>query len=356
MTDLWDYDKELMAELGHFLKKANEQALYNRGLQPTYEGVDRHGVPHPALARDIEWYHPTITLDERMNNIARYIVTADVPEADVICNTIVSHFYGPTDIHQTLTGIQDRATAVIDFTRIASGDKAYTKEMQDRAVAAREAGKTLYNMLELRTSLWDSAKKFCKAKYDKPDRPLMPFDIAEWISSFVTDGTCAGVVASKSLKEVYGVISSHRGVGNFYGYHCGTSNSVNPRLNFHHDERFIVPGPGARKTIKALWGGRLPDSKSMEGVAFLRENQKALGITDGVYFHPETWNIKDRKGNDVFDVPQDELKYYGTEVLCCQFSVYLHLKENPHLAAKRKIKGYLPPGAVRDAPQDELFS
>lgn len=353
MADLWDFDKELMAELGHFLKKANEQALYNRGLQPAYEGTDRNGVEIAALARDIEYYHPTITLDERMNNIARFVVAADVPEADVICNTIVSHFHGPTDIHQTLTGIEDRERALIDFTAIARGDKRYTKEMQDRAMAAKEAGKPLWNSLELRTSLWDSAKKFCQAKYDNPSRPLMPFDISEWIASFVTDGTCDGVVRSKSLEEVYGVISSHRGIGNFYGYHCGTSNSVNPRLAFHHDERFIVPGPGARKTIKALWGGKLPDSKAMEGVAFLRENQEGLGITEGVFFHPDTWNIVDRKGNTVFDEPQDELKYYGTEVLLCQFHCYMNLKENPHMAPKRRIKGYVPPGGT--SGQSEMF-
>ncbi len=341
--DLDDHDKDMMKELGHFLKKVNEQALFHRGLVDTYEGVDRDGLRIAALDHDIEYYHPTITLDERMNNIARYIVCADASDTNIVCNTIVSHFYGPTDIHLTLTGNEDRATALIDFDRIAGGDVGYTEEMRDRAKEARKSGKQLYNPLELRTSLWDAAKKFMAKKTGIEGRALEPFDLCEWVASFVTDGTAIDMLNSRTLDEVYGVMTRHRGIGSFYGYHCGTSNSVNPKVAFHHDEPFIMPGPGAKKAVKAIWKGKVPESRAADAVRYIRENQERLGLTDGVYFHPQTWNIVDQRGRTVFSEPQNGLKYYGTEVLLCQFSCYLRLKENPASADKRRIKSMAKP-------------
>lgn len=348
----WEYDRGLMQELNHFLKKINERALHQRGLVPSYSGVDADGVYVDALGEDVEYFHPTITLDDRMHHIAVNIVQADAPLEDIICNTIISHFYGARGIHQTLTGIDDPSRSLVQFTRIAKNDTVYTREMQDRAIAAREAGKPLWGTTELRTSLWAAAKEFARAKYGKPDRPLMPFDVAEWVASFISDGTIDRMKSVRSLEEMYRVLVSHRGIGEYYGYHCSTSNSVNPKLNYSHDDEFIVPGPGARETIEALWGGRMPKKLYGKAVAFIRQNQHAIGVSDGVHFHPDTWNFVLKDGTMLFAENQDELKHYGTEVLCCQFSVYRHLKANPHLAKRRKVSRAV---AAPSIAADEVF-
>lgn len=340
MTDqelLWNYDRDLMKELNHFLKKINDRALYQRGLLPSYEGLDLQGNEIPALAEDVEYFHPTITLDDRMHHIAVNIVQADIPLEDIICNTIISHFYGARGIHQVLTGNNDPTQSLVEFTRIAAGDDAYTKELQDRAMAAKLAGTPLWGTTELRTSLWGAAKDFARKKYNDPKRILMPLDVAEWVASFITDGTIERMKQVNSLEEMYNVLVSHRGIGEYYGYHCSTSNSVNPQLNYSHDDEFIMPGPGARKTVDLMWHNTLPKKLYGKAVAFIRQNQEEIGIIDGVNFHPSTWNFTLRDGSRLFEDDQNELKHYGTEVLCCQFGVYLHLKANPNLAKKRKV-------------------
>ena len=42
-------------------------------------------------------------------------------------------------------------------------------------------------------------------------------------------------------------------------------------------------------------------------------------------------------GTKLFREQQDGLKYYGTEVLSCQFGIYLQIRENKKLCEKRKV-------------------
>ena len=42
-------------------------------------------------------------------------------------------------------------------------------------------------------------------------------------------------------------------------------------------------------------------------------------------------------GTKLFREKQDGLKYYGTEVLSCQFGIYLQIRDDKKLCDKRKV-------------------
>lgn len=328
-------DKELIKEFGFFLNKVNQKACMEKGwIEGEWEAVDMEGNPCPAMGFDVEYFHPVITMDDRMRYIAEHIVSKDyVSPRNRVCNTIISHFYGARGIHQTLTEVEDPNFAHVDFQRIADGDMEYTRELQEKANRARKNKKPLWGTTELHTSLQTSARNYCREKYNDPDRGAEPLNVAEWVANFITDGTIDKMLASTSIKNTFEILTAKRGIGEYYGYHCATSNSVNPMLKYDNDEEFVRPGPGACMTISRLFPG-LDKRRYGDAVIWIRKNQKTL--FPDLEFHPNMANII-VDGKPIFEINQNELKCYGTEVACCQFSVFLYLKENPHLAAKRKV-------------------
>ena len=73
-----------------------------------------------------------------------------------------------------------------------------------------------------------------------------------------------------------------------------------------------------------------------ESIYFLRENSDAIGLTTNVDFHPDAFNIQTENG-PLFSFDQDSLKYYGTEVLSCQFGIYLQIRHSKSMCARRKV-------------------
>jgi hypothetical protein len=144
-----------------------------------------------------------------------------------------------------------------------------------------------------------------------------------------------GMREAKDLSEGFAYLTGENMIGDYYGYHCSTSNSVNPKLNFSHDSKFVAPGPGACETLELMFPGlSKKDVPLGERVVWIRENQKE--ILD-IEFHKELWNYTSTSGIKIFEDEQNELKSYGTEVSLCQYSVYCRLKKNPHLIKNRKV-------------------
>ena len=85
----------------------------------------------------------------------------------------------------------------------------------------------------------------------------------------------------------------------------------------------------------------VPNKHINEAIYFLRENASEIGLIDGVDFHKDAYNIKLESGpfagQNLFKFNQDSLKYYGTEVLCCQFSVYMQIRDDEKRCEKRKV-------------------
>ena len=133
------------------------------------------------------------------------------------------------------------------------------------------------------------------------------------------------------MNEAYDILTTQKGIGEYYGFHCSVSTSVLPFLKYHHDQRFVAPGPGARYTIQKLWP-EVPKKLYDEAIYFLRENSDEIGLTENVEFHEKAYNI-----DGIFTQEQDSLKYYGTEVLSCQFGIYLQIRNDKKACDRRKV-------------------
>lgn len=332
-------DRSVLKEVHHFFEKINERNLFVRGLVPRYD------PPSAALGPDVEYFSSQITLDDRMQYIMRHIVTSPRLSAyNKLGNTIISHFYGARGIHQVLSGIESPDEAHVDFEEIAReqirwkdrlGGGRLTKFYRDIAYSAKIKKIPLWGTTELHTSIQDAGHKFVDQTWGPEFKT--PFAVAEWIASWINDGFMDKLLSSRTLKEMFTNLTSKRGIGPYYGYHCATSNSVNPDLPFSHDEDFCSPGPGACMTLDLLFPGvSKKEVPYGDRVIWIRKNQDELfpGLRD--QFHPETWNVT-ANGVTIFKESQNELKVYGTEVGLCQFSVYCRLRDNPHLISKRKV-------------------
>jgi hypothetical protein len=322
-------DKEVLQDVKFFFNKVNDKALYSMGIKDSY---DDHGIP--ALHESVEYFHPQITLDDRMRYIAENIVLADIGHHNVICNTIISHFYGGRGIHQVATREEDPKKAHVDFVRMLE-DEDYKNKIIQNLEDAREFGIPIYGTTELRTSLFGSANAYV-AKKDNKEKDAHSGNIMQWVASFIEIGLTDKMHNSQSLNEMFAHITSLPGVGSYYGYHCGTSNSVNPNININHDEDFCVPGPGARKTLDLLFPNVSPKEFDYgDRVIWFRQNQEML-LGGKFPLHESTHNII-VDGQKIFKDDQNELKTYGCEVGLCQYGVYHRLKNEPKLAGRRKV-------------------
>lgn len=341
--DWWNYDKELMAEFNWFLRKVNQRACINYGfIDEEYHAVNRFGNQDYGLGRNVEYFHPTITLDDRMRYICTSIVNSGMSRFNILGNTIISHFYGARGVHQTITGSDDPDDCFVDFERVLVDSKyvEHLRETTDHETKVN--GKPIWGTTELHTSIQTAGRNFARVKYDNPDRKFHPIDVIEWVSNFKTIGLVDRLYEAKDMKEAYNILTEQRGIGEYYGFHCGASTSVLPFIKYHHDQRFVAPGPGAKITIKKIW----PDAPKKlydEAVYFMREQADEIGLTDDVVFHKKAHNI-----NEIFAAPQDSLKYYGTEVMSCQFGIYLSIRDDKKACDKRKVSRITKPKTLED--------
>lgn len=336
-----DYlDDKRWAELERFAHYVLLRTEVQYGLRDIYEPPPND----PALGQDVEYFSFLITADDRMRYIMENIVTlpdSNVSPRNKICNTIISHFYGVRGIHQLVTDTKDVKKAHVDFEAIASGDEKYKKHMRDISNAAVAAKKKFWGSTELHTSLMGASRNYYRKKYNQPGALAHPYYMLEWVASFITDGLVDKMLASPSLKDTFNLLTSNSGVGEYYGYHCSTSNSVNPALAFDHDERFCVPGPGARGTLEYLFEPlkqKLGKKKLPYGdlVCMIRDNQTTL-FKKPLDIHKFYHNFIGSDGKPIFKDLQNELKVYTSEVMCCQFGVYRRLRDNPELVSRRKV-------------------
>mgnify|MGYP000001020349 CR=1 FL=1 len=319
-------DMELIERVGYFFNKINDRALWQRGI---YDSYDNEG--DEALGPDVEYFHPAIVLDDRMVYIMENIVTSGMSTDNIICNTIISHFYGGRGIHQILTRDSNPKTALVDFERLLI-DRDYENEIRKNLDDAVDLGLPIYGTTELRTSLFGASNGFV-AESRGLERNADKINILLWVASFIPRGITKQMSQANSLEELYNILKTLEGVGQYYGYHCATSNSVNPAINANHDERFCVPGPGARLTLDLLFG---EDCTIPYGdrVIWFRENY--VDLIGDIFLHESTHNVV-VNGQRILTDEQNELKTYGCEVGLCQFGVYHRLSNNTNLITRRRV-------------------
>ena len=344
-------DHSILKDYERFVRKVNERTLFQRGIISKYNSSG-----DPALGLEVEYFHPSITADDRMVYIMENIVSVPgLDWRDIIGNTTISHFYGARGVHSVLTGIADPKRAHIDFVRLGNEQIAfkktrkvgkYTKHLRKLAREAKLKKKSIWGTTELHTSIQTAGRRFVNGWYKGNARHKDKgtwSNVSEWIASWTHvkskhNDSCTvmeGIKNSTNLQETFKYLTGETHIGEYYGYHCSTSNSINPALNFTHDDTFVAPGPGARETLDRMFPG-LSTRKVSYGdrVVWIRENQhKILNLK----FDKSLWNYTNSYGITIFKDQQNELKSYGTEVSLCQYSVYCRLRSNPELISRRKV-------------------
>jgi len=328
------FDEEISEDFNFFIQNVNKRIEWQYGLRDTYEAPPNL----PALGPDVEYFGFHLLMDDRMRYIAQNIVAipdSQLSPANKICNTLISHFYGARGIHQTITKIEDEKEAHIDFNRMNHSGQ-YLLELRNNLLEAQEKKIPIYGSTELRTSLFGAANKYVTEKYNYLERNKEPANILEWVGNFITDGTVHKILNTDSLKGMFKILTSKAGIGNYYGYHGATSNSVNPNLPFDHDERFVVPGPGSSKTARLMFPGLSEKQVKLgDRVIWVRENQK--WILPDLKINEFFYNLPDYKGDPIFENDITEIKSYTAEVSMCQYGIFRRLREQPYLASRRKV-------------------
>ena len=62
-------DWDVLKDYEHFVKMVNRRTLFQKGIVESYNPTD------PALGLEVEYFHPSITADDRMVYIMENIVT-----------------------------------------------------------------------------------------------------------------------------------------------------------------------------------------------------------------------------------------------------------------------------------------
>ena len=321
-------DQKILTDLKFFFHQQNDKVLYKMGFKETYNDF---GIQ--ALKESVEYFPLFITLDDRTRYIAENIVLSGVGKHNIICNTIISHFYGARGIHRIATREEDPKKALVDFERILI-DKDYINWINNNLEKAREYGIPIYGRTELRTSLFDAANTYVSKRDNKP-RNQNPVNIMLWVASFIESGLTEVIFSASSLENLYKHITKVAGIGRYYGYNCSVCNSINPNINASHNEAFCVPGPGAIKVLNQLFPNVAPREFSYgDRVVWIRNNQKELF---GKFEVPESKQNIIVNGTEIFTEKLTKLSTYGIEVGLCQHSVYQRLRDNPKLVSNRKV-------------------
>jgi hypothetical protein len=330
--DLCDVEKFL--DFKYFVCEVNKRSEWQRGLITTYDYKEY------ALNPNTEYFHPMITYDDRMVYIAENIVGLSSDTLSLhnkIGNTIISHFYGARGIHQIATRNNDVKTAHVDFENYFTTDER--SRIRENLKLSKIAGLPIYGSTELRTSLWGAANKYQQSRFNvtTEEERKHPGNIMDWVAGLCEDGTFDRLISCNSIKEAFNELTSNAGIGSYYGFHCATSNSVNPELNWTNDDNFVKPGPGAQYTLKLMFPNatnKLINSGDL--VIWFRHNQKFFGFGD-IEIHESAHNILNFEGKKILEKDQTEMMTYGSEVAMCQYGIFCKLREDKKACDRRKV-------------------
>ena len=328
-------DVEKFRDFKYFVEQVNLRSEWKKGLTESYDYEEY------ALNPDTEYFHPMITYDDRMVYIAENIVglsNDDLSMYNKIGNTIISHFYGARGIHQICTRTNDVKKAHVDFENyFTSGER---DRIRHNLTLARPAGLAIYGSTELRTSLWGAANKYQRERFgddlEEGTNAKHPGNVMDWVAGLGEEGMFERLINCETISDAFKELTSHEGIGNYYGFHCSTSNSVNPGLKWTNDDNFVKPGPGAQYTLRLLFPDA-PNSVINSGdlVVWFRHNQNFFGF-DKIKIHESAHNVLDYKGDKMLQKDQTEMMTYGSEVGMCQYGIFCKLR-NDRKACDRRV-------------------
>jgi hypothetical protein len=327
-----DYLKFLNRErLAKFELFANE--LNNRSLALLYGKI--YNAPDKALELPVEYYHPLILQPPDQRDNAINVIDSAIAMEDKALSAAMIHLYGGAAIAPCLTGEVDLSKAHVDFTRVYE-DQAYVEELRANVIFARSVGIGLWGATELHTSVQTSARNYCREKYKNPERKAESLDLVEWLAYLKKQGWITRICEAKSLEQAVNIFAEPKGLGAYFAGNCTISISHIKELSYSEHERFCTVGKGAAWTLEWLFedlykaGHRV---KHLDLVLALYDAQeKILPLISNI--SPEFRNMTGRAGQ-ILKADHVRLSCSNIETVCCQYSAYTRLLDNPKLISRR---------------------
>lgn len=382
---VWDAcDHKVRENFGAFIREFNKREWSVRigKTHATFEDYTRSGYVHQERFgtgfvidnRPIPYFHPNRSFhDEVIWLNSNLYFKPEVSFENKLVNSAIVKFYGPSRTLSIITGYASDLPYLvrtqrpfIDFEKLKT-DEAYEFTLMRNIEYASFKKEQLWGTTELRTSLQIAARNHGRSivtpidrrgvylngqeiiapNSGTKDRKMRTSDMIAWIKS-LTDEWVRFYSTKPTMKESYEYLTTLRGVGPYYGYHFSSNLARMPgvgaasiievehreafrKLAIEHgrldeDANFVVAGPGASATLKALFPTLTINNKTtMALILHIRDMQhKFLDISSEMDYKYLTEATE-----------LGRFTTFGIEIACCQFNVFNRLKDNKAAAAGR---------------------
>jgi hypothetical protein len=139
-----------------------------------------------------------------------------------------------------------------------------------------------------------------------------------------------------TMEGAFRHLTSHRGIGNYYGYHFASNLARMPEVgtlvrpgaakgNLSEDDEFVVAGVGAAASLEYLIG-KGNEKRNRAAIQLIRKNQD-----EWFDFNEKDGSLEDAKVVTELGF----FTHFGIEISLCQWNVYRRLKESESMAANR---------------------
>ena len=309
------------------------------------ESIFGHGFI--VEGRSVPYFHPNRSFhDEIIWLNENVFYNPKCSFEDRLINAAIVKFYGPSNTISLIT--EETGYPFIKYDLLVN-DQDYVLHCMKNLENAKRRGEKIYGTTELRTSLQTESRNYTrtiKTPYDsllnqEPilDRKSRTSDMFYWFT--MLGPRFAEFYSSKpSMEESFKFLTSFRGIGNYYGYHFSTNLARMPEIgtpallkegapsgNLDEDDDFVAPGVGAMITINWFYehlGFSISADVGAKVIRQIRDTQH-----DFFDFTGENLDIL----NSVSETGR--FTTFGTEISCCQFGVFLRLRDSKKMALNR---------------------
>lgn len=382
-TQIWSLmDYSVRDDFSKFVKEFNKSEYFVRiegthkshteyFLSSEHQHIPEFGHGFIINNQAIPYFHPNRSFHDEiifLNQTVYY--NEDANFADKLYNSALVKFYGPAGVMDLITGHADANYLTktewpfVKFDALLN-DPDYELAIMQNIEAAFKNKQQIWGTTELRTSLQTEARNYSRLQRtpidnlvdpnaDVSDRKMRPSDMIFWLKHLVHDHWLEFYSGKPDMEESFKKLTSHRGIGNYYGYHFSSNLARMPGIgapqlieaewkqhfsllqkddpnlshgNIDENANYVMAGTGACITLQKLFPTIKIDSKTaMKLIIAIRDNQH------------EFFNISESDNSDLHLNKSTELgKFttFGIEIACCQYSVFDRLRTDKLTAQKR---------------------
>ncbi len=375
-------DKNVKDDFGKFIKEFNKSEYFVR-IAKKYSDhaeyfnssdhvhIPEYGIGFSVDGKYIPYFHPNRSFHNEVVYLNQNLYyNPEVTFEDRLINSALVKFYGPDQTMAFITGHADRSYlkktewTYVNYQELISNEE-YEFTLMDNIEKAFASKERIWGTTELRTSLQTESRNYARSvvspidKVYSPgenvsDRKMRPSDMILWVKHLTQSKWAEYYKSKPNMEESFEMLTSTRGIGNYYGYHFSSNLARMPGIgapelidaefsdkfkslqetdsnlshgNIDENADYVMAGTGACITLSKLFPTVRVDSKSaMRLILAIRNHQEDFY---GISGDPEaTLHLKGASELGRFTT-------FGVEISCCQYSVFDRLRAERSMALKR---------------------